>query len=356
MKGLFRKTVILSLAAIVLVAALTVADQIASHRSFFINPYGHIHVRSAAAVEKTRRSIIDFIWKQDGLPVGRLPDLVESGVHEPFFANLPSLARADRLTIRQPNGIDSIGYLLVPRGASDVLIVYHEGHGPLTAGLDTLRFFLDAGFPVLAFTMPFEGENPRPLFTTARGERVRLWHHVDFKLIDTPSRSALRYFLDPVYIGLNYAQRQHHYRAIDMVGVSGGGWTTTLYAAIDRRVRWSFPVAGSLPLYLMTAAEGHEFEQVHRIFLSVASYLDVYILGGYGEGRGQVQILNRYDPCCFWGRRYLNYEWAIKRVMSDLGEGHFEVFSDASHRKHMISPRALALILKTIRKQLALEE
>ena len=37
-----------------------------------------------------------------------------------------------------------------------------------------------------------------------------------------------------------------------MAGLSGGGWTTTLYAAIDPSIRYSFPVAGTIPLYLRT--------------------------------------------------------------------------------------------------------
>ena len=32
-----------------------------------------------------------------------------------------------------------------------------------------------------------------------------------------------------------------------MIGLSGGGWTTTVAAAIDPRVGLSIPVAGSLP-------------------------------------------------------------------------------------------------------------
>ena len=33
-----------------------------------------------------------------------------------------------------------------------------------------------------------------------------------------------------------------HYKEVDMAGLSGGGWITTLYAAIDSTIRCSFPV------------------------------------------------------------------------------------------------------------------
>jgi hypothetical protein len=32
-----------------------------------------------------------------------------------------------------------------------------------------------------------------------------------------------------------------------MLGLSGGGWSTTLAAAVDPRIQLSFPTAGSVP-------------------------------------------------------------------------------------------------------------
>src|SRR5438445_13772028 len=104
-----------------------------------------------------------------------------------------------------------------------------------------------------------------------------------------------------------------------MSGISGGGWTTHLYAALDPRIKESFPVAGSLPSYLRTGACGSfetgDYEQnpavssiVSHFYNNIASYLDLYILASYGEGRKQIQILNQYDACCFAGIRYLTYE------------------------------------------------
>ena len=40
-----------------------------------------------------------------------------------------------------------------------------------------------------------------------------------------------------------------------MIGISGGGWTTTVYPAIDTRISESFSVAGSLPLSLRNTIE-----------------------------------------------------------------------------------------------------
>ena len=45
---------------------------------------------------------------------------------------------------------------------------------------------------------------------------------------------------------MNYAKAQG-YDDVYMAGLSGGGWSTTFAAAIDKRIKGSFPIAGSVP-------------------------------------------------------------------------------------------------------------
>ena len=58
--------------------------------------------------------------------------------------------------------------------------------------------------------------------------------------------AALRYFLEPAVLTVNYA-KAHGYDWIGMAGLSGGGWSTTFASAIDKRINASFPIAGSTP-------------------------------------------------------------------------------------------------------------
>jgi len=117
--------------------------------------------------------------------------------------------------------------------------------------------------------------------------------------------SPMKFFLESTVAGLNYSKsrsRADHfpnYRAFHMVGLSGGGWTTTVYAAIDPTIRCSFPVAGSLPLYLRVGGSVGDREQLEPSFYGIAGYPDLYVLGAQGSGRRQVQILVRRDDCCF---------------------------------------------------------
>ena len=59
---------------------------------------------------------------------------------------------------------------------------------------------------------------------------------------------TIRFFVEPVVLTINYAIGVLGYSSVLMMGKSGGGWTTTLAAALDPRIGASFAVAGSLPL------------------------------------------------------------------------------------------------------------
>ena len=56
-----------------------------------------------------------------------------------------------------------------------------------------------------------------------------------------------RFFVEPVILTINYAKQVLGYKRVVMMGLSGGGWTTTMAAALDPRIELSIPVAGSIP-------------------------------------------------------------------------------------------------------------
>jgi cephalosporin-C deacetylase-like acetyl esterase len=56
--------------------------------------------------------------------------------------------------------------------------------------------------------------------------------------------------MEPVAAFINYAVKKSSPAEIVMTGISGGGWTTQLYSALDDRIKYSFPVAGSYPFFL----------------------------------------------------------------------------------------------------------
>ena len=133
--------------------------------------------------------------------------------------------------------------------------------------------------------------------------------------------SVMKFFLQPVSVCLRYLKSRADvdgfpsYEDFSMIGLSGGGWTTTVYAAIDPTIRLSFPVAGTIPLWLRSGGSVGDTEQTLSSFYQIAGYPDLYVLGSHGSGRKQVQILNRRDDCCFGVNQHqgkLSYDDAVR--------------------------------------------
>lgn len=164
-------------------------------------------------------------------------------------------------------------------------------------------------------------------------------------MLESETFSPIAYFLEPVLATLNYVALRYAHGASGMTGYSGGGWTTTLYAAIDERISRSYPVADTLPIDLREPRDWGDYEQTLPALYRIATYPELYILGSFGEGRGQLQVLNKYDPCCFAGERHRGYEKAVQSRLALLGSGSFAVLLDDTHDKHEISLYALQHIL-----------
>ena len=152
---------------------------------------------------------------------------------------------------------------------------------------------------------------------------------------------------------LNYAEDQG-FEKIIMCGISGGGWTTTLAAGIDKRIDLSFPVAGTYPLYIRFVSplkNYGDFEQTYPELYKEVNYLDLYLLGSIGKDRKQVQILNQYDPCCFYGLVSRHYEPYINEVIMEFENGSFKVIIDSTHKEHKISGFALEKIFEEMNSE-----
>jgi hypothetical protein len=107
---------------------------------------------------------------------------------------------------------------------------------------------------------------------------------------------------------IDYAINTLGYDSVSMIGLSGGGWTTTLASAIDTRISLSFPVAGSLPFNMYNGFfDSRDWEQEpKRPMYQIADILDWYVLGGIDSAanssstsRAQIQLLHMMDSCCW---------------------------------------------------------
>jgi hypothetical protein len=299
-------------------------------------------VNSAADVAAKRARLIRYVWKGAGLPSG-LPQ-VTRGVSVPALAGLAPLRRIDELSVALGHGLVSRVFHALPRPAwNGRLVIYHNGHGePFEAMFRTVNALLGLGCSVLICAMPLKHWNAIPSLSSH--DELGRWESNDF--------SALTFFLEPVAVALNHAVADRP-ASVEMIGLSGGGWTTTVYAALDPRVTRSYPVAGSLPFSLrgtspnVTSSIG-DWEQRRQTlpgFYGIAGYLDLYVMGAAG-GRRQLQILNRFDPCCFSGIGHRGYAATVSRRAGLIGAGRWDLLEDATHAVHTISPYALSAILR----------
>lgn len=301
-----------------------------------------ISIRSEADVATTRKRLFDFIWPGQGLPVTKIPSEIDTDIRDERCQGLEGLKRIDKITVRMDYGLDSIIYHFIPAVSNNRLVIFHAGHmEDFREGGMVLSFFLRRGYAVLGISMPLMGMNSRPLFDSGHNGRFRLVHHNQFSYLPDP----IKFFVEPVVVALNYTA-QAGYEAVYMIGVSGGGWTTTMCAALDPRILKSYPVAGSSPLFLLSEFEWRwlDYEQTVPDLYRIANFPELYVLGSYGEGRRQLQVLNQFDTCCFYGVKYQVYEGAVKEAVGDLKLGSFAVLSDTTHRQHKISAYALEMI------------
>ncbi|MBI2686506.1 MAG: SGNH/GDSL hydrolase family protein [Acidobacteria bacterium] len=293
-----------------------------------------------------RKQLIDFIWGPAGFPAFK-PVVRAANAPSPI-KSLKNAAQIEALEIRMEAGQTNTTYHLIPKQKFGQLIVLHHGHSCSFddgAGLaEAADSFLGAGYSVLLAHMPHM--RPGDCQTVPHGDLFNL---------PLKSGNALKFFLEPVAYSLNLLKPD--YKEINMVGLSGGGWTTTLYAALDPGIRVSFPVAGTIPLYLRSRGSIGDKEQYLDEFYQLAGYQDLYVLGATGAGRRQVQILNRKDNCCFGEAQHNgnDYEPAMrvyeKRVRQAIGDkGSFRLVIDDDAPKHMISPQAVDIMLRELAK------
>jgi len=315
-----------------------------------------IKIDNKSDIDEKRNFLTNAFWNVGSstfkhIPAGYIPvPEVESDISDSRYSDFQNLKRIDRLTVEMKYGINSISYLFIPEESNERLIFYHQGHdGDFILGKDTIQFFLDRNFTVLASTMPLVGMNNQPVVEMDGLGKIKLISHDQLRLLEVNNFNPMRIFLDPIRINLNFIEMEYDFNRYSMVGLSGGGWTTVVYSAIDERISDSFSVAGSMPFYLrVDERDIGDYEQTNIDLYQNVNYLELYVLSAYGDGRKHVQIFNKNDPCCFSGNGYETYEFVIKEKILQLGNGDFQVFVDDTHNEHKISDTTLEYIVKNI--------
>ena len=332
------------------------SEQKTPEKNQFVNQADIEHlitIDTKSDIDSKRNFLTEYFWNVESLQhiidKSPLPE-VEYNIDDSRYSDFQNLKRIDRLTIEMEYGINSVSYLFMPEESNEKLIFYHQGHGgDFILGKDTIQFFLNRNFTVLALTMPLIGMNNQPIIEIDGLGQMKLSSHEQLRLLETNNFNPMKLFLDPIQINLTFLKKEYDFHRYSMIGLSGGGWTTVVYSAIDERISDSFSVAGSIPFYLrVDERDIGDYEQANIDLYQNVNYLELYILSSYGDGRKHIQIFNKNDPCCFSGNGYDTYESVVKDRILQLGKGDFQIFEDDTHYEHKISYITLEHIVKNI--------
>lgn len=310
-----------------------------------------ISIHDEADIAKVKNDLIQFIFGEEGLQYDKMPTEIEESFDDPRYNDIESLQTITKLVVKMDFGLDSKIYHFNPKSKKNRIVLYHQGHrGDFIKGKSVIKKFLENDYSVLAFSMPLTGMNSTPLVNLSKFGFLKLTEHDHIKFLNPTSGHPIKYFIEPIVVAINYLKQNFKYEDITMVGLSGGGWTTTLAAAVDSRIKNSFPVAGSYPIYLRSESKRDwgDWEQNIPELLRKSNYLEMYILGSYGEGRKQVQIINKYDACCFAGTKWKTYYSEVSDRVKNLNKGDWDLWLDDTHKEHKVSEYILQDILGEI--------
>jgi len=324
-----------------------------------------ITIYSPAEIATVRQQIVDSIWVPGAKTV--LPTLTFSaGINPAAFKTeeypwLGSVGSIDKLKLILKNKIESNVYILHPRVSNrlKIPIIYHGGHGggfwedknwnnmSSDYAVSVYKFFLDHGFDVVCIDLPLHGVNEKSYMWDKQTGKYLITEHGDlFKL-----KEPFYYFFEPIKRTIDFLQKRFGYSEFAMIGLSGGGWATTVYSAIDTRIKHSYAIAGSTPLDFRTHPnDWGDLEQNYKPFYDQFNYSTLYTLAAAGEDRLHYQILLKNDQCCF----AVNGEpWAknVQVALVNLPDpGSYKFLYDTSANKHMVSSVALDSIYNNLLK------
>lgn len=306
-----------------------------------------IKIRTLEEVVDKKNEIKKFIWKNK-IPYTSSIEIIND-YDDSRYSDIDNLDSIIKFSIKMDYNIISNGYLFLPKNSNDNIIIYHEGHaGDFIHGKQYIEFFISKNNPVFALSMPLSTFNNQPIIDLENFGKIKFFSHNQLSLLENENFSPMYYFVEPIGTSLNYLEKNYDFKTFNMVGISGGGWSTLIFSAIDDRIDHAFSIAGSLPIFMRTqSSDLGDYEQFNPSFYKIVNYLDLYILASYGKDRIFYQITNSNDPCCFAGNLSDIYNEDISLIIKNLNDGNFSNIID-TNSNHNISKKILEMIDKKI--------
>lgn len=256
-----------------------------------------IHITNAVTVHQYQTNLEYEIWTN-------LPP-TDQGFTMPATSPVVGLANlASCQSLWCTNWTNLNIYPLVWTGSlgSNKWVLMHQGHDWTYNNVNfpaALQDFLNNGISVVGFVMP-DG----PDSNTSGGAADH-----------NASMHPLSVFAGPAYVAVNYLYSIGH-NHVYAAGISGGGWSAIFYGALDSRVRKSYAMGGSLPLFDPATPGARDWEMNIDSRGLAETYLDLYLLAS-SNGRTHKQIHYTADNCCFYEGAY-NVGWDYDTTLASL--------------------------------------
>lgn len=309
-----------------------------------------IRINNLQDAEIFRNKLISIIWGKDGIPFNSLPEKVETNIQDSLFSDIENLGSVDCIIDSLDHGFVSVMYHLKPKtNDKNEIVIYHHGHegrNDYSAGIPSYKELVKNGYHVISIQMPLLGRNNLPEVNTPTTGKTQIRNHDMMMYLENP----YPIFFTPIRTAINYLRKEKQYNGFSMLGLSGGGWTTQLYVAMDTTIKKSYTIAGSAPIEikLIRFQDLGDMEQYDPRIYSQISYPEIYVLGSIGQGRRRIQILNTEDPCCFKYQNSIYYREAVTKKVEQIGIGTYQLLEDKTNKEHSISPFAITLVLKDL--------
>lgn len=270
-----------------------------------------------------------------------------------------NLQSADQIDVYASNNIEDFpvpvhAFVFHPQNSNGKLFIYHSGHCAATASIEdvwtnnnheepglVIPRLIAEGYTVLSVPMLNYRLAPPNEYYCGYNNHNALFQQGHYA-------NPLALFFRPLIASLNYLGRSN-YSAIYMCGLSGGGWTTSVYPAIDSSIVYSFPIAGAWPKAVRSRFYPNgDGEQAYPRLYNALDAHELMVLSCLAPPRTMLQINNRYDNCCFGGNEgHLYYVDSVKKALQGTG-AVFDFYLDETVNNHQVAPNALETMLAFI--------
>lgn len=319
-----------------------------------VNPATKITITDTASADALRSDVTNKIFGASGMDLALVPAYYSTfNPTGTTWAGLANLASIQEWRVVVSKGFVSRLYKFTPATyrqpangkAGFIVAAGHGDIGTLHPYTDLIKWLVTSGFEVWTVDMPINGLNAPPnvanfpIVADPTFGSLKIDTHEKMAVLDSPTFNPIKIFLEPPLSIVN-DMTARGITNIAMAGLSGGGWTTVLSSALDKRIKVSYSIAGTMPFYARSWTPPHnslgDYEQMRVAEMGV-DYLDLYVLASTPTGRRHYGIHIVNDNCCFGGYVAQHYEQAVKNVVTTIG-GYYDVVFDATATTHTISP------------------